>query len=149
MKLDLTVAGYIFSDNKVLLIHHGKLNIWIPVGGHIDPNESPDQAIHREVKEETNLDIELIGKTDIPKIGNIKEQTALPFYTNIHSVGDHDHYCLYYVCQATNATALQINNELKDFEWFTKDDLVQEKIPVDVQRQALLAFSLYEEHIGS
>ena len=56
-KIDLTVGGYIIHNNKVLLIHHNKLNLWLPVGGHIDENETPDQALRREIKEEVNLDI--------------------------------------------------------------------------------------------
>ncbi|MCR4280214.1 MAG: hypothetical protein NUV82_02175 [Candidatus Komeilibacteria bacterium] len=41
MKTDLVVAGYIFHQNKVLLVHHTKLGLWLPVGGHIDANETP------------------------------------------------------------------------------------------------------------
>ena len=52
MKTDLVVGGYIFHNNKLLLIHHNKLDLWLPVGGHIDPNEIPDDAIKREAQEE-------------------------------------------------------------------------------------------------
>jgi uncharacterized cupin superfamily protein len=31
MKTDLVVAGYIIHQNKVLLIHHRKLDLWLPV----------------------------------------------------------------------------------------------------------------------
>ena len=30
---------------------------WMGVGGHIEPGETPDQALVREIKEETNLDV--------------------------------------------------------------------------------------------
>ncbi|MCX6709315.1 MAG: NUDIX domain-containing protein [Candidatus Woesearchaeota archaeon] len=55
MKTDLVVSAYIFNQDKVLLIHHKKLNLWLPVGGHIDKDETPDEAILREIKEETPL----------------------------------------------------------------------------------------------
>ena len=60
MKIDLDVAGYIFDGEKVLLVHNKKLDLWLPVGGHIEKDETPDDALLREVKEETGL--ELIGE---------------------------------------------------------------------------------------
>lgn len=143
-KIDLTVGGYIFNDNKVLLIHHNKLDLWLPVGGHIDENETPDQALQREIKEEVNLDIEIIGKSSVPLVGNAKKNLALPFHTNLHSVGDHDYYGLFYLCKVKNAEELKINKELKGAEWFSKEDLQQEKVPEDVKHIALEAFKLYE-----
>ena len=41
MKTDLTVAGYILNNNKTLLIYHKKIGLWLPVGGHIEENETP------------------------------------------------------------------------------------------------------------
>ena len=78
MKIDLVVGGYIFHEEKVLLIHHRKLHLWLPVGGHIDPNETPDSAMIREAKEETNVDITLLQKTNMPMGGNAKEHLASP-----------------------------------------------------------------------
>ncbi len=50
-----------------LLLHrHAKLGIWLPPGGHIEPNELPDEAAVREVKEETGVDIELVGEKVLP-----------------------------------------------------------------------------------
>ena len=93
MDVDLVVSGYILHEKRVLLIHHRKLDIWIPPGGHIDENETPDEALHRELLEELNLEIEILNRNDMPNKGNIVEQLALPFYVNVHNVGDHDHCC--------------------------------------------------------
>jgi len=143
MKVDLTVAGYIIHDEKILLIHHRKLDLWLPVGGHIEENETPDQALIREVKEEIGIDIEILNQSNIPLEGNIKYNLAIPFYTNVHPVGDHDHYGLFYICKAINPNQLRINKELKNFEWFTKDDLNKDYVPIDVKNQCLKAFELY------
>ena len=71
MRLDFVVAGYIFHKKKVLLIHHRKLDLWLPVGGHIEKDETPDDALRREIKEETNLDIEISNPHELPPEGNI------------------------------------------------------------------------------
>ena len=57
MKTDLVVAGFIFFENKVLLVHHKKLDLWLPVGGHIKKNETPDGALLREIKEKTKINV--------------------------------------------------------------------------------------------
>ncbi len=142
MKVDLTVAGYIFNDNKLLLIHHNKLNRWLPVGGHIEKDEVPDDALRREIKEETNLDIEILNSTGIKEVGSTKRNLKTPFYVNVHSVGDHDHCCFFYICKALNSEDLKINNELRNYKWFSEADLSDDYISPDVKEIATEAFKL-------
>lgn len=144
MKIDLVVAGYIISKNRVLLVHHKKLNMWLPVGGHIDENETPDEALLREIKEEIGIDVEVLNKMDI-SIKDAKRNLATPFYVNVHSVGDHDHCCFYYLCRAINPEKLKVNKELKNFGWFSKQELEQKHIPLDVRNQCLKALELFKK----
>jgi 8-oxo-dGTP pyrophosphatase MutT (NUDIX family) len=64
---DLTVAAVIERDNEYLLVEEyamGQRVITQP-GGHIEPNESPEQAVVREVLEESGATVacrEMIGK---------------------------------------------------------------------------------------
>lgn len=143
MKLHIVVAGYLIHKNRLLLIHHKKLKKWIPPGGHINENETPDDALRRELKEELNLDVEILNRTDIPMDGNIQQQLAVPFFVGVHNVGDHDHYCLYYLCKTKNTEGLSINkSELKDFAWFSVQELKQKSIQEDVRNIGLKAFEL-------
>lgn len=143
METELVVAGYLIHDNKVLLVHHRKLDKWLPPGGHINEDETPDEALQREFKEELNLDIEILNRNEVPPEGNIREQLAVPFYANVHNVGDHDHCCLFYLCKPETPDKLRINPELKDFAWFSFGELNQEHIPTDVRNIALKAFELF------
>lgn len=61
MKSQLTTLCYIEKDNRYLMLHRvSKKNDinkdkWIGVGGHFEGEESPDECLLREVKEETGL----------------------------------------------------------------------------------------------
>ena len=148
MKIESVVAGYIFNENKTLLVFHKKLKIWLPVGGHIDieTNETPEMALEREGKQKTGLKIILLNKTRIPMQGNIIKQMPLPFYADIHSVGDHYHYCQNYLCNIISSRPIKLNyEELDDFEWFSQRDLFQERIQIHIKNIALLAFQKYGE----
>lgn len=63
---DFTVAVFVVWRDHVLLHWHRKLSRWLPPGGHIDPNELPDDAALREVLEETGLRIALVGDRGLP-----------------------------------------------------------------------------------
>ena len=64
-----TVDAVIVDDSgKVVLIQRKfppfKDYYALP-GGFIEPGETPEQALHREIKEETNLDIKIIDKIGV------------------------------------------------------------------------------------
>lgn len=59
--MEKTVLIYIRKDESYLMIYRNKKkkdinkNKYIGVGGHIEKDETPEEAVIREVKEETNL----------------------------------------------------------------------------------------------
>lgn len=146
MKTDLVVAGYLIHNNRILLIHHEKLGLWLPPGGHIDRDETPDEALEREFREEVNLEIEILNRNDMPMEGNIKKQLAVPFYVNVHDFkGEHDHCCFFYLCKPRNKEKVMINrSEVKGYAWFSIGELNQEHIPPDVRNIAIKAFELFD-----
>ena len=62
-RLRLTTICYIEKDDKYLMLHRTKKendqshDKWLGVGGKFEENESPDECVVREVKEETGLNL--------------------------------------------------------------------------------------------
>lgn len=61
VKSNLTTLCYIEKDDRYLMMHRVKKNVdinkdkWIGVGGHFEADETPEECLLREVKEETGL----------------------------------------------------------------------------------------------
>lgn len=59
--ISLTTLCYIENDNRYLMLHRVKKekdinkDKWIGVGGHFEPQETPEECLLREVREETGL----------------------------------------------------------------------------------------------
>lgn len=68
--------GCVFKNEKILLIKRRDVPVWALPGGGVEKNESPRQAIIREIKEETGFDV-IIKK----KIGEYIPINKLANYT--------------------------------------------------------------------
>ena len=65
-KIDYAADVLIVNDDAVLLRMHDKYNMWLAPGGHVELDEDFAEAAVREAKEETGLDIRLLGQENYP-----------------------------------------------------------------------------------
>ena len=86
-----TVLAYIEQNHQYLLLYRNKKKNdinegkWIGVGGHLEKGETPEDALIREIKEETNLDVIAFSKRGIVYFinNNISEVMHLYVVTDV------------------------------------------------------------------
>ncbi|MEK7499373.1 MAG: NUDIX domain-containing protein [Patescibacteria group bacterium] len=122
--IDFVSVAYIVHNNKVLLADHKKYNTWLPVGGHIELREDPEQALLREVQEECGLTITLLG-TRLPEIsGDTTKPLTTPQHINIHDITEkHKHVVFVYYATSTSENCTLAEKEHRNLKWFTKKEL--------------------------
>ena len=107
-KIDFTVAIFIVHEGKILLIHHRKLGKWLPLGGHIELDEDPEQAALRETKEESGLDVELVGERP-PTTSPGTRALIAPRFLDIHRINaTHEHIGMIYWARPKNSAAVKL-----------------------------------------
>jgi len=125
---DYTVTAFIVNSSKrVLLVNHPRYKKWIPIGGHIELDEDPEQALYREIKEETGLDdVEILSSK--PKIKSPGSKFLItPNYVDVHEANPpHKHISFTYFAKTKNKNFI-ISDEHDDMRWFTAEDLNNER----------------------
>lgn len=120
--IDFTVSAYIVHDDKILLMHHKKLNTWIQVGGHVELNEDTDEAILREIEEECGVEVTFLEPIDTVSLKGSK-LLRLPHMMNLHDYSEtHKHLDLGYVCVASSPMCRLAHEEAHDIGWFGRED---------------------------
>src|SRR5207247_2463262 len=122
-KIDFTVAIFVVHDGKVLLIHHRRLDKWLPLGGHIELDEDPEIAALREAREESGLDVELIGERP-PSAEPGTRALIAPRFLDIHRITDtHEHIGMIYWARPKNGAVTLAAQEHHRIQWCSADDL--------------------------
>ena len=122
-KIDFTVAIFVVQQSKVLLIHHRNLDKWLPLGGHIELHEDPEEAALREAIEESGLEIEILGERP-PTSGDGTRALIPPRFLDIHRITDtHQHIGMIYWARVKNGTVSLATEEHHHIRWCSADEL--------------------------
>lgn len=106
----VTVGALIMNDTRqVLLVRTQKWSgLWGIPGGKVKTGETLEEALRREIKEETNLEIHDIQWTLVQDCIHSKE-----FYRDAHFV------LLNYTCRCPGIPNVVLNDEAQEYRWVT------------------------------
>ena len=126
-KIDFTVVVVVVHDSRVLLVHHRKLDRWLPLGGHVDPDEDPETAALREAREESGLEVELLGERP-PTTGEGTRALIAPRFLDIHRISNtHEHIGMIYWARPRGGVGAPVAElaaaEHHDIRWCRAEDL--------------------------
>ena len=166
----LTAAGILIHEQKVLLVKHKKLGIWLNPGGHVDENELPHQAAEREFWEETGIKVRAL---DLEPLSSEDESQYVPnpIASNLHWVsqenfnhrqagrdqkvaqwqkGCEQHLGLIYLAKPIDSVEYYQNLEETDgIAWFSQKEVSDLEETLDnIKTEVNLAFSLVNDTIG-
>jgi 8-oxo-dGTP pyrophosphatase MutT (NUDIX family) len=107
----VTASAIVVGDRGVVLHRHRRLLRWMQPGGHLDPGETPAQAMIRECVEETGLEV------SHPASG------PMMIHVDVHEAADHHvHLDLRYLVWAPDEEPVPGPGESQDVAWFTWED---------------------------
>jgi 8-oxo-dGTP diphosphatase len=99
-----------YPQNKILLIKRSTppfVGYWALPGGRVDPGETVEQTIVREVKEETGLDV-----TVVSKIGEYHEQ-------GVQSGFEYDYYPACFLVKVVGGEIKKQESEIEEIKLFS------------------------------
>lgn len=124
MERHYTATVYIFHQGKVLLLFHKKHNLWMPPGGHVELNETPDEAARRETFEETGVEIEFITQENVWFDYPHATSLVRPYHMQLETIPAHknepahQHIDLIFLAKAKTT-------DLLDGHWHTLEEALQ------------------------
>ncbi len=148
---DFTVATFVVNDGAVLLLFHRKLQMWLPPGGHIEPHELPDEAAVREVLEETNIHVELMGEVG-PRVEGGPRPLVRPEGIQLEMIGPgHEHIDLIYFARPVPGTSLAPveSPEGKKVAWYGPRDWIALGVNDEVRTWCANAVGAVSERMKS
>ena len=122
----VTVIYLVRDDGKVLLTWNKNMQTWIPVGGHIETGETPEEAIVREVEEETGFEFEFFDKEVYEDGKDVK--VIKPYRIQFEKVPHHGlHMNFVFMGKCMKYFDKSENDDSEKLRWFSEGELMAER----------------------
>ena len=110
-----SVTVLLFDErNRVLLVRHSDRGVWVAPGGMVEPDEDPHETALREMREETGLDVDIVGILGV--FGGPEFRVT---YTNGDRVG---YVMTVYEARLRTGEPTPDDEETLDIGFFSKDE---------------------------
>lgn len=152
LPLDLVVSAFIVHAGSVLLVDHRLLGCWLPLGGHVEIGETTDDALFREIREESGLELgpkDALQLRPVPLATTFHNRRSLlvPAYVEVHDfhpIPGHRHMAMVYYLHADSDQIRHDDAAHRETRWFTRDELCCNPIPPPIFWYAWDAIRLFD-----
>ena len=119
---ELCIGGVVLKDGRILLVKRGHKparGFWSIPGGRVEPGETLEEAVKREMLEECGVDVE-VG--DVVCVAEV--------------VREGKHYVIVdFTVEFKNSTYLSAGGDAVDLRWFELEDAASRSDVVDSARE--------------
>ncbi len=126
---DFTVSFLILhpTEKKLLLHYHRKLKCWNQLGGHIELDEHPIEALEREIEEEAGLKKDqytiIETGTRLQPRGTVSLPLGFGLFIYNYADSGHKHIDIPYIIQSHTTEINPAEGESKQIDWFTLEEI--------------------------
>jgi 8-oxo-dGTP diphosphatase len=114
------------DDGHILLVDHKNAQLWLPTGGHVEPDEDPRATVVRELKEELGIDIDL-EHVGLPRMVTVTETVGL--------TAGHTDVSLWYAVRMSRAAVLDFDaSEFNAVRWFACSEVPAHRSDPNLKR---------------
>lgn len=100
--------------DQVLLVDHKKAQLWLPPGGHVEPDEDPKKTVSREAKEELGIEAKFLF--DYPLFLTVTQ--------TVGNIAKHTDVSLWYLLKGDPQQSLDYDlDEFNQIRWFRNDEI--------------------------
>lgn len=109
---------YLRHAGRILLVLHKRLGLWLPLGGELEPNETPLEGARRELEEESGI---------------VDAVFHAPTYEE-HDAGSKGLHMNFAFVADTNSEDVILCDEHLEHAWYTLEQVIQLGVPDNVLR---------------
>lgn len=124
------VSYFVLVDayhSRLLLVDHIKAGLWLPSGGHVEPEEHPAETVRRELMEELSMSASFLSPHPF----------FLTVTRTVGSTAGHTDVSLWYILEGNSGLELQFDeNEFHSVQWFPFDEIPYERADPHMARFA-------------
>lgn len=113
------------ETDHILLVDHKKSGLWLPPGGHVEPDEDPKETVRREAKEELGIEADFL----------FDEPLMVTVTGTVGNVARHTDVSLWYVLQGDPKVSLDYDaDEFNQIRWFKTHEIPYDLSDPHMQR---------------
>jgi 8-oxo-dGTP pyrophosphatase MutT (NUDIX family) len=105
----------LLAERQILLVDHKNAQLWLPTGGHVEPDEDPRMTVIRELREELGL---------AATIDDVRPPLMVTVTSTVGLTAGHTDVSLWYTVSASRHARITFDeNEFQTVRWFAFSEL--------------------------